>query len=256
MHDVALSAANLAVARGRRTILRDVTFDVAAGQVLSVLGPNGAGKSTLLRALAGLLPYERGEIRLSGQPISQLSAAERARRLALVPQQSGLTVALSVAAVVAQGRYPHRTGLGGLRAADRAAIEAAMVATGVEALAGRPFTQLSEGERKRVLIARALATDAPLLLLDEPTAALDIRHSLELHRLLRRLASDGRAIVVVLHPLDEARRFTDHCLALSEGTIAAWGPTAVVLSPELVRRVYGVELVEGGAPSFRLPQAP
>jgi iron complex transport system ATP-binding protein len=239
------------VARGGREVLTDVRFEAPAGAITCVLGPNGAGKSTLLKALAGLLPH-RGAVSLDGESVAGWSARERARRIAYVPQRSELTASLEVDTVVSQGRYAHTGGLGRPGAADRRAIAAAMERTDVGELAGRRFDRLSIGERRRVLLARALATEARTILLDEPTEALDVRHALELHSLLRELADDGFCLVAVLHGLDAARRRTDRATLLKAGRVVAEGPSGEVVAPEHVRAVYGVELLEGDALGFRL----
>lgn len=247
-----LRAQAVSVRRGSRTVLSAVDFDASAASVTAILGPNGAGKSTLLKALAGVLPFE-GRVTLDGEPLGAMPARERAHRISYVPQQTRLTVGLDVAAVVAQGRYAHTGGLARPSNADRAALASAMQRTDVEALATRRFDRLSAGEQRRVLVARALATEARVVLLDEPTAALDVRQALSLHALLRELADDGYTVVVVLHELDAARS-TDRALMLVEGKVEAAGPSADVVSPARIERVYGVTLVEGGALGFRLPE--
>ncbi len=251
MTEPMLRVRGLSVRRGRRVVLRDVGFEADAGSITCVLGPNGAGKSTLLKAVAGLLPCE-GERTIGGADIGAMSTHERAKAMAYVPQQSALDAPLDVATVVAQGRYAHTGGLGAPSAKDRAAVGAALARTDLSALAGRRFDRLSVGERRRVLLARALATEAKIVLLDEPTAALDVRHALELHALLRELADDGFCVLVVLHALDDARRHTDRALLIDRGALLASGPSAEVVDEERVRDVYGVELVENGALGFHL----
>ena len=200
-------------------MLHDVTFHADYGSVLAILGPNGAGKSTLLRALAGLLAYE-GAIALDGAELSGLSRREIGRRIAFVPQRTQLTSRLPVWTVVSHGRYAHRGGLAQLSARDERAIESAMLRADVAHLAAREFPQLSAGEQRRVLLARALATEARVLLLDEPTASLDIPHALSLFETLRGLAESGHCVVIVLHQLDDALRFTDRALLLQRRTPA------------------------------------
>ncbi len=251
MAELALHIDGLSVKRGRRVVLNDVALEADYGTIVSVLGPNGAGKSTLLKAIAGLLPFE-GRARIDGRDASRMSARERARAMAYVPQQSALDAPLDVATVVAQGRYAHPSGLGAERARDRAAIGSALARTDLTRLASRRFDRLSIGERRRVLLARALATEARIVLLDEPTAALDVRHALELHALLRELADDGFSVIVVLHALEDARRHTDRALLLAEGAVVAHGPSEEVIDADRVRDVYGVELVERGALGFAL----
>jgi iron complex transport system ATP-binding protein len=253
MAEPLLQAEDVHVQRGRRTVLHGVSLHAEAGEVLAVLGPNGAGKSTLLRAVAGLLPAE-GRVRLQGRDVGALPARERARLTALVPQRSQLGARMTVRKVVDQGRYAHRGGLAGPSKGDARAVTEAMARVGVTPLADRFFTELSYGEQRRVLLARALATGAPLLLLDEPTASLDIAHALTLHRTLRGLAAEGRAVVIVLHDLNEARLVSDRALLLADGATVVQGPTPEVITAEHVAQVYGVELLEDGALGYRLPE--
>jgi iron complex transport system ATP-binding protein len=248
-----LEARGVSVTRGPRLVLDDVSFTAGRGSVLAVLGPNGAGKSTLLKAIAGLLPY-RGGLRLGGEDAAALSRRDRARRVAYVPQHSALEAALPVREVVAQGRFAYRDLLGPAGRDDAAAIDRALELTDTHRLAERSFSALSYGERRLVLLARALATGAGLLLLDEPTAALDVRHALALMGTLRQLAGDGACVVVVLHQLHEAVEACDRALLLADGRCVAQGPVAEVVAPEPVRRVYGVELVPGAHFGYRLKE--
>jgi iron complex transport system ATP-binding protein len=229
-----------------------VSFTARTGRVLGLIGPNGAGKSSLLKAAAGILPYE-GEIAIGGMSAGNLDRAERARRVAYVPQQSELRSALDVRDVVAQGRYAHQIGSVRPSRTDGSEIARALALTEVEELAARAFTTLSQGEKQRVLIARALATGARVLLLDEPTSALDVGHALRLYRLLRRLAHEGYCVVAALHPLEEALEWTDDALLLDRGRRLVFGETRDVIRSEPIERVYGVRLVPGGALGFRLP---
>jgi iron complex transport system ATP-binding protein len=242
----------LSVERAGRRVLSEIDFAAFGGQILAVLGPNGAGKSTLLRAVIGLQAFG-GVVRLGGEDLAALAPAERAKRVAFVPQQSALRSALPVREVVLQGRYVHRSSAIGQSAADRSAVTASLEMVDGRELASRPFTQLSLGEQRRVLIARALCTGARLLCLDEPTSALDVRHGLELHRLLRELAQRGHAVLVVLHQLEEALRHADRALLLQAGTIASSGPVSEVIASGTVRAVYGVDMLSAGGLAFRLP---
>jgi len=249
--EAGLRAEHLGVTLGGKPILADVSLAVAPGEVLGVLGPNGAGKSTLLRALAGLIRHQ-GQVRVDGRPVLELERRERARALSFVPQRSQLQARLPVHTVVLHGRYAHRQAFGRPAAADLEATEQAMRDAQVLELSSRDFAELSYGEQRRVLLARALCTGARVLLLDEPTAALDVAHALELHQALRRLANAGHAVVAVLHGLDEALRFTDRSLLLKDGRTVVSGPTAEVVTAEHVEHVYGVVLRRGEGLSFHL----
>jgi iron complex transport system ATP-binding protein len=246
----ALEVQDVTVQFGARFAAADVSFTAASGAVTAILGPNGAGKTTLLRAIAGLIPYE-GIIKVDGVDTRRLDLRARARHIGYVPQQSRLDAPLSAFDVVAQGRYAYQDGLSRRSAADRAAIEEALRRADAWAFATRSFVELSHGQRKRVLIARALATGARLVLFDEPTASLDIGHVLAFFRLVRELAAAGTSVVIVLHDLDEARRHCDAAVLLQSGRVAARGAVADVIAADPVREVYGVELVPDAALGFR-----
>lgn len=268
MAEAALEVRDLRVSYGRREIVRGVSFEARHGEIVALLGPNGAGKSTLLRALLGLVPYE-GEVRLGGRSLDAMDVRERARAIAYVPQHGLLATSFSVEDVVFQGRFAHGAGPRP-SARDRAAVEEAIRIARVEPLRHRAFTELSHGERRRVLVARALATEARIIVLDEPDAFLDVGQALSLFALLRGLADRGFAVVAVLHGLDDVMRVADRAILLHEGTQRAAGPPAEVLSPENLARVYGVRahgapeptfaLVDGEPPlpaaTTRLPEAP
>ncbi|MEO0324302.1 MAG: ABC transporter ATP-binding protein [Myxococcota bacterium] len=238
----ALAARGIAVRRGPRQVLAGVDLEARSGRVTAILGPNGAGKSTLLLALAGLLRAS-GRVEVAGDVLAELPLRERARRIAYVPQRSQLRSALLAREVVAQGRYAHGS-------STEAAVEAALAEARAEALGARLFTRLSVGEQQRVLLARALATRAPVLLLDEPTASQDIGQALATFALLRRLAAAGKTLVVVVHALDHALRFADDAVLLAGGRVVGAGPAAEVLAEEPLRRVFGVRLLRGEGPRF------
>jgi len=227
---------NVRLALGDRVVLDAVDVTIPVGRVTAVVGPNGAGKSTLLRACAGLLSADHGEIALGDRPIQELSRAELARAIAYLPQERAVHWPLAARAVVALGRLPHDD-------ADPVAIDRALAAMDIVSLADRPVSQLSGGERARVLVARALAQEAPLLIADEPTAGLDPAHALALFALFRRLATEGRTIVVALHDLSLAARFADHILLLAKGRVAAHGPPADVLTPRHLERAFSVTML-------------
>lgn len=244
-----LRAKGVKVTLGGRTVLHDVDLDANPGEVLALLGPNGAGKSTLLKALAGLLPYE-GCVEIAEVEVASISPRMRAKRISYVPQRSLLRSALSVEEVVALGRYVHGGSFGGISQSDRDAIDHALETAHADSLRDRIFTQLSVGEQQRVLLARALASDAPILLLDEPTAALDVREAMAVLRLIRTLAQRQHTLIVVLHDLADARSTTDRALLLKEGRVAKRGSTAEVVSPGPIRDVYGVNLIENARIGF------
>jgi iron complex transport system ATP-binding protein len=226
---------NVSLALGDRVVLDAVDVTLPAGRVTAVVGPNGAGKSTLLRAAAGLLAPATGSITLAGRPLGA-NARGRARAIAYLPQERAVHWPLAARAVVALGRLPHDD-------ADPAAIDRALAAMDIAHLADRPVSQLSGGERARVLVARALAQDAALLIADEPTAGLDPAHALALFALFRRLAAEGRTVVVALHDLGLAARFADHIILLAKGRVAAAGPPANVLTPQHLEPAFGVTML-------------
>ncbi|MFI8004597.1 heme ABC transporter ATP-binding protein [Streptomyces sp. NPDC086010] len=229
-------ATGLGVRLGGRPVLDSVELTVRAGEVLALVGPNGAGKSTLLAALAADLPVDSGEVRIDGRPASGWSAAELALRRAVLPQAAALAFPFPVEDVVRMGRAPWA---GTARQAeDEDAVAAAMAATEVADFAARPFSALSGGERARVALARVLAQRAPLLLLDEPTAALDLRHQELVLRLCRERAAAGDAVVVVLHDLGLAAAYADRAVVLRGGRVAAVGPPAGVFTGALLGEVY------------------
>lgn len=223
----AIRAADLRV-EGR---LYGLSLELPEASLTAVVGPNGAGKSTLMQALAGLLKAEGG-IEWCGQPLSRIAFLERGRRLAWVGQDSHADFAFPVREVVAQGRFAWGD--------DGAGVQAALQAFDLADLAERPVTRLSGGERRRVFLARALATGAPIQLWDEPTANLDVRHALEVHALARSLAQRGSTVLLSLHDIRAAYRF-DRVLVLHRGHLVADGPPHEVLTASLIREVFRVE---------------
>ncbi|WP_328882064.1 heme ABC transporter ATP-binding protein [Streptomyces sp. NBC_00299] len=233
--DTLAEAENLHVRLGTRPVLHGVSVTIRAGEVLALVGPNGAGKSTLLSALAADLPAAEGVVRIDGRPAGDWSAPELALRRAVLPQSASLSFPFAVEEVVRMGRAPwaavHPDG-------DDRAVAEAMAATEVTEFAVRPFSALSGGERARVALARVLAQRAPLLLLDEPTAALDLKHQELVLRLCRERAGAGDAVVVVLHDLGLAAAYAHRVAILRAGRVAADGPPAEVFSDRLLSEVY------------------
>ena len=242
MSGAALQADAVTVEVRGRAILRDVSLALAAGERVALVGPNGAGKSTLLRAFAGTLKPTAGRVLLDDVPIATLERGEIARRLAVVPQQTALPFAMKVEEVVGLGRLPHEDPLRGTRPADRAATAAAIERVGVGHLLGRDARELSLGERQLVLLALSVAQGAPLMLLDEPTVHLDLRHQVQAMELLVDLNErDGTALVAVLHDLGLAAHFFPRLVVIDHGRIVADGPPAQVLTADLIRDVFNVE---------------
>ncbi|WP_416371200.1 heme ABC transporter ATP-binding protein [Streptomyces sp. MB09-01] len=232
---------DLHVRLGGREVLSGIDLTARSGEVLALVGPNGAGKSTLLAALAADLPAASGEVRIDGRPVGDWSTPDLALRRSVLPQSAALSFPFPVEDVVRMGRAPW-TGTP-LAEADEEAVATAMAATEVTEFAARPFSALSGGERARVALARVLAQRAPLLLLDEPTAALDLRHQELVLQICRERAAAGDAVVVVLHDLGLAAAYADRAAVLHDGRIAAAGPPAEVFEDALLSRVYR-QLVE------------
>jgi iron complex transport system ATP-binding protein len=238
-----LSAHDLEVSYGSRRALQGVTVTVEAGRMLGVIGPNGSGKSTLIRVLAWLRHPDAGEVRLDERPLGAISARERARRIAVVPQETHVAFPIRVRDLVLLGRSPYTSGFGWETAEDLRVVDEAMEQAQVSALAGRRLDELSGGERQRAVVARALAQEPRILLLDEPTASLDLRHAVLLLDLLRDLARGrGLAVAVVLHDLNLAAMYCDRLALLSEGRLHSVGPASEVLEYRDLCAVYGTEL--------------
>jgi iron complex transport system ATP-binding protein len=251
-----LEADGIAVVRGGRTVLADVSAAFEPGSVTAILGPNGAGKSTLLAALAGLLPLAGGAVRLDGRPLADWSRQARARAIGFLPQGGEIGWNLEVRALVALGRLPHRGGLAGPGPDDQAAIAAAMAAADLDGLAGRRVLALSGGERARALLGRVLAGTPSVLLADEPLANLDPKHQLATLALLRAQAAAGRTVAVVLHDLQAAARAADRLLLVADGRLVAAGSPRAVLTPARIAAVYGVEMAVRDDPELGLLLGP
>lgn len=239
-----LAVDGLSVSLAGRAILRGISLSLDGGEMLGLIGPNGAGKTTLVRAVAGLLSYQ-GRIALEGDELAGLTARERARRLAYLPQEPTVHWSLPVREVIGLGRLSYRPSLGRPSPADEAAIARAAAATATEPFLERRVDRLSAGERGRVLLARALATDAQLLIADEPVAALDPFYQAQVMEILRQTAARGTAAIVVLHDLSLAAAYCDRLALLDRGRIAAAGRPRTVLTRKALREVYGVVPGEG-----------
>ena len=238
----ALRVERLTVAYRGRPALSDVDLHVTAGERVALVGPNGAGKSTLLRAVVGLVEPTVGIVELAGTRIDRLDRLAIARRIAVVPQLPQLPFATTVEEVVALGRLPHEHPIRGLRPADRAAIAGAIDRVGVGHLLGRDARELSLGERQLVLLALAVAQAAPILVLDEPTVHLDLRHQVEVMELLADLnARDGTTIIAVLHDVGLAAHFFPRIVVLDHGRLIADGPPEDALGEDRIREVFGVD---------------
>jgi iron complex transport system ATP-binding protein len=251
-----LEAKNIAVNFGQATVLRRVDLALSSGEMVGLIGPNGSGKTTLLRVLANLRAPDAGSVTLEGHGLEQVGERELSKRIAYLALGGDAHWPMRVEALVALGRLPHRRAFRDGTMSDRAAIEQAMIATDVVLLRNRTMAHLSGGERMRVLLARALAVEASLLLADEPVAALDPLHQLRVMELLRDAARGGTGVIVVLHDLSLAARFCDRLVLIAHGGIIAEGPPADVLTPSNLAEAYGVDVICGvseGLP-FYLPQ--
>ena len=232
---VTITASGIVVRRGEATLVDGVTLEAQAGEILALVGPNGAGKTTLLGVLAGDNAADEGVVELFGRPLSAWSSVELARRRAVLPQHSDLSFPFSVRDVVSMGRAPWPQAEPGL---DAQIVEESMVSTSVEHLAERSFTSLSGGEQSRVALARVLAQRAPVLLLDEPTASLDLHHQELVLQIARTRAAAGDTVIVVLHDLGSAAAYADQVAVLERGKLIASGPPDDVLTAARLSAVY------------------
>ena len=244
---VTIACRDLGVDLGRRRVLSAIDLDLAAGALVGVIGPNGAGKSTLARAVLGLLPAATGSVAIDDLDIARLAPAQVAQRIAYLPQGQQLHWPLSVERLVGLGRLPHLAPFSRIGPADQAAIEAAIEQTGIAPLRHRIATELSGGERARVMLARALATQAPALIVDEPLASLDPGHQIEVMTLLAARARAGALVVVVLHDLAAAARYCDRLVLLHEGRVVGDGAPGAVLTDAALATVYGIAAWRGEA---------
>ena len=236
-----LEARSIRVHASGKPIVNTASLSVSSGELVGLIGPNGAGKSTLLKAMLGLRPKISGDILLDGEDFLAQPAHLRARRLAYLPQDRRVEWRLPAADIVMLGRYPHRARFGAPTPEDRAAVARALDAVDGHAFLDRPINLLSGGERTRILLARALAVEAPILLADEPIAALDPYHQLHVMEVLRARAHAGAAVLAVIHDLALAARFTDRIVLMHEGAIAAKGRPGDVLTAANLARIYRIQ---------------
>lgn len=222
--------------------VRGLDLELKPGELHGVLGPNGAGKSTLLRLLGGLLPPEAGQVRLDGTPVASIDPKARARQVAMVPQSLDALPDLTVHDFVAQGRYAHQGFLGRRSPGDAASIARAMEESDLSDLTERLMPELSGGQRQRALVARALAQEAKLLLVDEPTTALDPEHQIAVMHLLARLVENGHGVLLVTHDLNLASQFATRISLMQDGRIVAQGTPGEVFRPEVLKPIYGSAL--------------
>jgi iron complex transport system ATP-binding protein len=224
-----------------RAVLRDIRFELPAGRILALIGPNGSGKTTLIRALSGVLPEVNADMHINGTDLGSANAQERARLLAVVPQSTHIPPTFTVDEVVMMGRTPYINWLGSTTRKDKEAADKAMALTDITRFKGRLSGELSAGERQRVILARALAQNTPVLLMDEPTSHLDLRYQIEFLELAVSLACDqNKTVLIALHDLNLAARFGDEVLAMKDGAMAALGKAADVLKPKTIESIYGL----------------
>ena len=235
----AIEVGNLSITLGGVTVLDAMSTSVDEGQFVGLVGPNGAGKTTLLRTINGALTPDEGTVRVAGQDVATLDSRSTSRLVATVPQSTAVAFDFPVRHVVAMGRTPHVGRFGTRTEADREAVDAAMDRTAVADLADRPVTEVSGGERQRVFLARALAQDTPVLLLDEPTSDLDVNHQVRTLNLVSDLVAEGRTAVAAIHDLDLAARYCDELRLLYDGRVQAAGPPESVLTDATVEAAFG-----------------
>ncbi len=241
--------AHYAAPTGAIRALNGAKLSVKRGEIVALIGPNGSGKSTLLRCIAGLFAPQSGTVKIQGEPIAGKTPLERARIVALLPQRIEMLDGLSALEFALLGRYAHLTGWRNFSMEDRAIALDALAQADALDYRDRPLEQMSGGERQRVLLARALAQQAPLILLDEPTSALDLKHQVMLYHLLLRLSRrESKTILTATHDLNLASQFADRILLIRAGTIVASGTPAETLRPDILKDVYEVDVAHGQFP--------
>jgi iron complex transport system ATP-binding protein len=248
-----LEARDIVVRRAERRVIDGCSLALDAGQAVALVGPNAAGKSTLLRALAGLLPTAAGQVFLDGRPSGEVTRSAMARAIALVSADEGALSPLRVGDRVALGRYPYMGPFRAGSAADAAAIERAITRTGIAHLVSRPLERLSAGERQLAALARGLAQEPRVLLLDEPAAHLDVGHELQLFRILDEVRREGVAVLAVVHDLQRAAAWAERLALLDAGRIVAEGAPGAVLASEAAAKAFGVAIRAHTVPGATRP---
>ncbi len=245
---------DIEVAYDKRKIIEQLSIGIPDGQITTIIGANGCGKSTLLKAMTRILPYQKGGVYLDGEQIHTLDTKELARQIAILPQTQDANNGLLVEELVSYGRFPYQKGFGSLSKKDKEIIDWALDVTNTAAFRYQTVDALSGGQRQRVWIAMALAQDTEIIFLDEPTTYLDMAHQLEVLELLQKLNKEqGRTIIMVLHDLNHAVRFSDHMIALAKGEVVAAGPAESVMTPEVLRQVFQIDAMISEDPTTGKP---
>ena len=235
---------NISFSYGARPVIRDVSFSVQGGEILGIIGPNGSGKSTLLKLISRVLVPAQGRVLIDGEDTSRWSPRSLARTLAVVPQETRILFDFTAEEIVEMGRSPYLGRFQVMTPRERSIVKTAMESTNTLEFAQRSVMELSGGERQRVIIARALAQEPQVLLLDEPTAALDINHEVEIFELVRNSTIKEQLVTIaVMHDLNLAAQYCDNLLLLSEGTVTAYGPAEAVLAADNIASVYGLDVI-------------
>ncbi len=255
MTTIAIEISNLICKYDENTVIRNTSFSVKTGEFFIIIGPNGSGKSTLLKAMAGLIHSSQGQVKIKHHFLELYTQKTLARTIALVPQVSTFDFPFTVSQVVLMGRTPHQGLLGFEKAEDIQAMEEALVFTDLIQLANRKVYQLSGGERQRVLIARAICQQPEIMLLDEPTAALDLKHQIRIMDLMERLKSEKQlTVVMVSHDINLASMYADNLLLLKNGEVISTGSPAQVLSYDILEKAYGCTLLVDENPIKKCPR--
>ncbi|SDC61099.1 heme ABC transporter ATP-binding protein [Natrinema hispanicum] len=238
-----ISVEDCALSFGELSVLEDVSLTIEPGEFVGFVGPNGAGKTTLLRTISAALEPDSGTVAIDGTDVHDLSSRASSRLVSVVPQNTSISFSFPVRDVVEMGRHPHRSRFSSATPEDHAVVERALERTRTAELADRPIDEVSGGQRQRVVLARAIAQATPVMLLDEPTASLDVNHQVETLELVRELVDEGRTVIAAIHDLDLAARYCDRLVLLSDGTVARDGPPATVLTGDALADSFDANAV-------------